>query len=142
MMTDLLLEVLSHYGLTEVSGPQSNPDIIDMGKELGIDIVDDSTFSWCSISLCYYAKKLGYEQPNSAAARSWLKMPIVVLKPSLGDVVVLWRESKLGWKGHVGLFINWDKDFVWLLGGNQGNSISIAKFTRERILGIRQMKKL
>lgn len=141
-MTDLLLEMLSHYGLTEVSGPHSHPDIIAMGDELGIKIEDDSTFSWCSVSLCYYAKKLGYEQPNSAAARSWLKMPIVVLKPSLGDVVVLWRESKLGWKGHVGLFINWDKDFVWLLGGNQGNSISIAKFTRERILGIRQMKKL
>jgi uncharacterized protein (TIGR02594 family) len=141
-MTDLLLEMLSRYGLTEVSGPDSNPEIIEMGRELGINIEDDSTFSWCSIALCYYAKKLGYEQPNSGAARSWLKMPITIFKPSLGDVVVLWRESKVSWKGHVGLFINWDKNFVWLLGGNQNNSISIAKFTRERILGIRQMHKL
>jgi uncharacterized protein (TIGR02594 family) len=141
-MTDLLLEMLSRYGLTEVNGPQSHPDIIKMGQELGIEIEDDSTFSWCSILLCYYAKKLSYEQPNSPAARSWLKMPLVVLKPTLGDVVVLWRESPSSWKGHVGLFINWDKDFVWLLGGNQNNQINISKFTRSRILGIRQMHKI
>jgi len=139
-MKDLLLELLSNYGLQEVSGPESNPDIIAMGEDLGIKIDDDSTLSWCSIALCYYAKKLGYEQPNSPAARSWLKMPIRVLKPSMGDIVVLWRESPQSWKGHVALFIRYDGDFVWLLGANQSNAITIAKFPKGRILGIRKLR--
>ena len=99
MMTDLLLEVLSHYGLTEVSGSQSNPDIIDMGKELGIDIIDDSTFSWCSISYATTPRNLVTTSLTLLLHGLGLKMPIVVLKPSMGDVVVLWRESKFRMEG-------------------------------------------
>lgn len=141
-MEDLLLELLRHYGMQEVAGPKSNPDILAMAEELGIPMDDDSLTSWCSISLCYFAKKLGYEQPNSAAARSWLTMPIKVMKPALGDVVVLWRESPASWKGHVALFVNWDNNFVYLLGGNQSDSISIAKFPKDRIIGVRRMHKI
>lgn len=141
-MIDLLLEFLSHYGTKEFEGPTSNPDIKAMADELGFNMEDDSTLSWCSLALNYYAKKCGYEYTNSLAARSWLKSSILVLKPSLGDVIVLWRESPSSWKGHVGLFISWDDKKIWLLGGNTNNMISIASFSRERVLGIRQLKKI
>jgi uncharacterized protein (TIGR02594 family) len=140
-MTDLLLEMLSHYGMKEVDGPQSNPEIIAMGEDLGFDIMDDSTTAWCSLALNYYAKKCGYEYTGDLAARSWLKVPIVVLKPTMGDVVVLWRESPSSWKGHVGLFVAWDDKYVWVLGGNTHNMIYISPYPRERLLGFRQLKK-
>jgi len=141
MMTDLLSEFLSHYGLKELEGADSNPEILQMATDLGFDMEDDSTTAWCSLAMNYYAKKCGYEITGSLAARSWLQMPIVVLKPTLGDVVILWRGSPDSWQGHVALFINWDSKYVWLLGGNQGNSISIAAYPRDRVLGIRQLKK-
>lgn len=140
-MTDILLEMLKDYGMSEVSGTASNPDIIAMGKDLGFDIADDSETAWCSLAMNYYAKKCGYEYTGKLDARSWLKMPIVVLKPSLGDVVVLWRESPDSWKGHVGLFIRWDAKNIWMLGGNQGNSLNISTYPRERVIGFRSLKK-
>jgi len=143
-MNDLLLDVLSNYGLHEVAGSKSNPFIIKMGKELGVDIEDDSTFAWCSLALSYFAKRNNYEYNKQFNARGWLKIdkPIIVLKPSVGDIVVLWRVSPDSWEGHVGIFINWDETNVWVLGGNQGNMISIAPYKRERILGFRQLHKL
>jgi len=142
-MTDLLLEVLSHYGLNEVPGPQSNPKILEFFQELGYDWVnDDSTTSWCSAMLSYYAKKCGYEYYSGLDARGWLKMPIMVLKPMPGDVVVLWRNNPLSWEGHCGLFINWTDTKVYLLGGNQGNQINISVYPRDRIIGIRSLKKI
>jgi len=142
-MTDLLIELLSHYGLSEIAGAQSNPEIIAMGKDLGFDIVDDSETAWCSLALNYFAKKCGYEYSNSLAARSWLKMPnqIVVLKPEVGDVAVLWRGSPDDWRGHVGLFISQDVHNIYLLGGNQGNSLTISAYPRERVLGYRKLRK-
>lgn len=140
-MTDLLEMMLSHYGLREIDGPSSNPEIIEMGKDLGFDIHDDSTTAWCSLALNYFAKKCGYEYTGDLSARSWLKMPVMVLKPTMGDVVVFWRESPQSWKGHVGLFITWDDKYIWTLGGNQNNMLSIAPYARERLLGFRALKK-
>ncbi len=141
-MQDLLMEMLSNYGLKEIEGKGSNEKIIEMGRDLGITIEDDSTFSWCSVALCYYAKKCGYEQPNSASARAWLKMPILVLKPQIGDIVVFWRESPSSWKGHVGIFISKDLNSIYTLGGNQNNSILISAYSQDTLLGYRQLKKL
>jgi uncharacterized protein (TIGR02594 family) len=140
-MTDLLIEALSHYGLKEVDGVASNPEIIAMGKDLGFDVADDSTTAWCSLLVNYFAKKCGYEYSGKLDARSWLKMPVVALKPSIGDVVVLWRESPSSWKGHVGVFINWDEKNIWILGGNQSNQLNISAYPREQLLGFRKLKK-
>jgi uncharacterized protein (TIGR02594 family) len=142
-MNDLLLLMLSHYGLKEVDGAESNKEILQFFGELGYDWVsDDSKTAWCSAALSYYAKQCGYEYHKKLNAKGWLDMPIKILKPTVGDIVVLWRNDPNGWEGHVGLFINWDEKYVWVLGGNQANSLSIMAYPRERILGFRQLIKL
>lgn len=142
-MTDLLLEFLSNYGLSEVAGANSNPEILKMAEELGFYMEDDSTLAWCSLAMNYYAKKCGYEYSGSLSARSWLNLPnkIVVLQPSMGDIVVFWREAPSSWKGHVALFIRKDTKYVWALGGNQNNQISIAPYPIDRVLGYRKLRK-
>jgi len=140
-MTEILLDMLSNYGMKEVAGPDSNPEILKFFDDLGYDYVnDDSTTAWCSASLSYYAKKHGYEYHKGLDARGWLKMPVKVLKPKLGDVVVFWRESPSSWKGHVGLFIAQDLNIIYVLGGNQNNSLSIAAYPRDQVLGYRELK--
>ena len=141
-MSDIFLDMISRYGLKEVDGANSNPEILAMFKELGYHVTDDSTTAWCSAALSYYAKKNGYEYHKELNARGWLKMPVVILKPRVGDIVVLWRDSPQSWKGHVGLFVSWNEKYVFVLGGNQGNTLSIAAYPRERILGFRELKKI
>jgi uncharacterized protein (TIGR02594 family) len=142
-MTDLLLAMLADYGLKEVSGPKSNPELVAMAKDLGFDMEDDSTLAWCSLAMNYYAKKCGYEYTGKLDARSWLALPkpIVILKPTLGDIVVFWRESASSWKGHVALFVAQDLNLIYCLGGNQGNSLSISAYPRDQVLGYRQIRR-
>jgi len=141
-MTDILLAMLAEYGMKEVDGIGSNPEIIAMGKELGFDMADDSTTAWCSLAVNYFAKKCGYEYSGKLDARSWLKMPIIVLKPTIGDIVIFWREDPKSWKGHVGIFIAQDLNIIYCLGGNQGNQISISAYPRDQVLGFRKLKKI
>ena len=143
-MKEILLEMLSHYGLKEVSGSEHNPEIVAMFAEIGFDYIKDDETAWCSAALNYFCKRLGYERSGALDARSWLKMPVKVLKPSLGDIVILWRESTDSWKGHVGLYISEDAERkrIYILGGNQGNMISISGYPREQLLGYRQVKKI
>jgi len=141
-MTDLFLDMISQYGLKEVDGVQSNPQILSFFKELGYDVKDDSTTAWCSAALSYFAKKNGYEYNKQLNARGWLKMSTIVLKPTVGDVVVFWRNDPKSWEGHVGLFVSMDEKNVYTLGGNQGNAITIAPYPRERVLVFRELKKI
>ena len=57
------------------------------------------------------------------------------------DVVVLWRGARDSPSGHVGLFAGMDHDSgtVRLLGGNQGDAVSIATFPADRVLGVRRL---
>jgi len=141
-MNDVLLAMLSNYGLKEVIGPDSNPEILEMFKAIGYGWVNDDETAWCSASLNYFCLKTGYERSNKLDARSWLKLPLHILKPSLGDIVVLWRENPNSWKGHVGLFISQNANYTYILGGNQENMIGINPFLNTRILGYRRSKKI
>lgn len=142
-MSDLLIEMLKHYGTKEVVGVNKhNPSIVAMFKETGFDWIDNDETSWCSAALNYFCKRLGYERSGKLDARSWLKLPTITLQPEIGDIVVFWREDINSWKGHVGLFISWDNDVIYTLGGNQSNMLSIAPYPRERLLGFRRARKL
>jgi uncharacterized protein (TIGR02594 family) len=138
-MEELLLEVLRFYGLKEVFGPQHNPVIVKMFHDIGYNWVNDYETAWCSASLNYFCKKLGYKRSGELDARSWLKVGLPVSEPLLGDVVVFWRGSIDSWQGHVGIYINTQGNQVYCLGGNQENMIGINPFPKSRVLGYRRL---
>lgn len=140
-MEELLIEVLQHYGLKEVYGPNSDPFILKMFHDLGYTWVkDDSTTAWCSAALNYFCKKLGYERSKQLTAKSWLNVGMVVAEPKLGDVVVFSRGDPSSWQGHVGLFISKQGNVVYALGGNQNNGLNITGFEASRVLGYRRLR--
>ena len=142
-MNELLIELLKFYGLKEVFGPESNPEILKMFKEIGYSWVkDDSTTAWCSAALNYFCKKLGYERSGKLDARSWLKTGYEVKEPNIGDIVVFWRNKINSWEGHVGLYINEEKEGIYTLGGNQENMIKISPYPKSRVLGYRRLRKI
>lgn len=129
-------------GLREVGGDDDNPFIV---WSLGLCGFDPHTthdeVPWCSAwlnSLCWL---LRLPRSKSAAARSWLTVgrPVKLedAKPAY-DIVVFSRGSSPK-TGHVGVFAGLDGDSVYVLGGNQGNMVSVMPFPRERVLGVRRL---
>ncbi len=126
---------LSQYGVKEVKGTVDNPAIVKYFDDLGYDgkKLKDET-SWCSAFANWCAKKAGLPFTGKLNARSWLRIGKKTDTPEMGDIVVLWRESKSSWKGHVGFFIREDFDFIYMLGGNQKNQVCISAYPKERLL--------
>lgn len=141
-MTDVLLEMLKVYGLKEVPGEQDNPEIVSMFHTIGYNWVQDDETSWCSASLNYFCFRLGYERSGKLDARSWLTVGEEVTTPQIGDVVVFWRINPQAWQGHVGLYINEDKNYIYVLGGNQKDMMCIIPYPKIQLLGYRRLKKV
>ena len=79
----------------------------------------------------------GIPSTRSAAARSYLDWGVELDIPRKGCVVVLWRGSKDGASGHVGFFLYQTKDKITLLGGNQGDKVSVQSYDIDRVLSYR-----
>ena len=141
-------------GMKEIPGTEHNPQILAM-LHLDASWPEGDETPWCSAFLNYCAWLLDLPRSKSLRARSWLQRGIAVDVPKRGfDVVILSRGTSwhtqpgpevIDAPGHVGLFSSFGygrnglDEQVWLLGGNQGDSVSIASFDRRRILGIRRL---
>ncbi len=142
-MNKLISVALSQYGVKEVKGAKDHPQILNYFTTMGFDKTkySDET-AWCSAFANWVAEQAGYEKSNQLNARSWLTVGTSTSEPKQGDVVVLWREDPSSWKGHVGFLIKESKRYVYLLGGNQGNSVSIKAYPKNRILDYRTLEKV
>lgn len=124
-------------GVHELDDPAEHPRIVEYLKTVGLG-PDDET-SWCSAFVCWAMTQAQVPTIGvTGAARSWLKWGRAVTTPQVGDVVVLWRGSRTSWQGHVGIYVGGSGGAVLLLGGNQGDAVTIAPFSVERVLGYRR----
>lgn len=137
-------------GVREVAGTASNPLVLAMLR-LDSEWPEGDEVSWCSAFLNFVAWMLRLPRSKSLAARSWLQVGAAVPLAAaiVGfDVVVLKRgpdpqpgPEVLAAPGHVGLYAGLSEDMkrVHLLGGNQGDSVSVASFDVARVLGVRRL---
>ena len=132
-------KAISQYGIKEIVGKQHNPAVLKYFNEIGCDWVKDDETAWCSAFVNWVCKSSGKAYSGKLNARSWLNIGIKTNKPQLGDVVVLWRESKDSWKGHVGFFIRQTKNWIYVLGGNQNNQVNIKAYLKSRVLEYRKV---
>jgi uncharacterized protein (TIGR02594 family) len=121
-------------GKKEVPGPMSNPDILRYYADAGVP-QDSDEVPWCSAFCGAMLKEAGYQPSGSLMARSYLSWGQKLDKPRKGCVVVLKRGAAPS--GHVAFAETWTGATIRLLGGNQGNSVSIASFSRAAVLGYR-----
>ncbi len=141
MISKFLEVAFSQYGITEVAGNKDNPEVLKYFDEIGFNgsALKDET-SWCSAFVNFCAKKAGLPFSGELTARSWLGVGQKVDIPTLGDIVVFWRENPGSWKGHVGIFIREEKGVIYTLGGNQRNQVNITAYSKDRILGFRRLQ--
>jgi uncharacterized protein (TIGR02594 family) len=123
-------------GLKEAAGPANNAAILGWAEELDLAYHADAT-AWCGLFAAHCIAAALPEEPlptNPLGARSWLKFGIRC-DPTLGAVLVFRRGDKAGWQGHVGFYAGEDASAFHVLGGNQADSVSVARIARGRLLG-------
>jgi uncharacterized protein (TIGR02594 family) len=130
-------------GIEEVPGKLSNPQILAM-LQLDQSWPQDDEVDWCSAAMQYWTWLIRLPRSKSLMARSWLGVgevvPIIEARRGF-DVVVLWRGTRSGPFGHVGLYSGRSDDgSIALLGGNQGGMVNVSVFPMERVLGIRRLR--
>ncbi len=117
----------------------SNPKVVAYYKDAGHpEIVDDAT-AWCAAFVGAMLRRSGQAGTGSLAARSYLQWGKAVdlddAKP--GDIVVFKRGNS-SWQGHVAFYVSHDAGTIAVLGGNQRDAVTVAKYGRVSLLGIRR----
>jgi uncharacterized protein (TIGR02594 family) len=135
-------------GVKETTGVASTPIVLAMLRlDASWPVGDD--VAWCSAFTNYIAWLLRLPRSKSLAARSWLavgrSVPLDQAKAGF-DVVVLKRgigaqpgPEVLDAQGHVGFFAGLEGDEVLVLGGNQSDAVTVARFPAARVLGVRRL---
>jgi uncharacterized protein (TIGR02594 family) len=127
-------EARRHVGLKEVPGKGDNPAIQKWLKSLSAWWSDDAT-PWCGTFCAHCIKTAGLPLPKHwYRAKDWLNWGVPLAGPTLGCIVVFERQGG----GHVGFVAGKDKaGNLMVLGGNQGDAVTIAAFDPKRVAGYR-----
>lgn len=135
-MTELpwIAEARRHIGLREIPGPKTNGVIAGWLVKLKAWWSDDAT-PWCGTFAAACVTAAGIQPPKDwFRAKSWLSLPVVILRPAYGCIVVFSREGG----GHVGFVVGRDQHGnLMVLGGNQGDAVNIRPFPTHRVIGYR-----
>jgi uncharacterized protein (TIGR02594 family) len=129
-------------GLREIKGSAHEPKILALWEDAGLSYIKDDETAWCAAFVggtLARAGVIGTRKPN---ARSYMVWGSDVFEGGpngipLGAIVVLSRPPS-EWQGHVAYAVGHTRDGnIALLGGNQGDAVSIAKFQPGRVIAAR-----
>jgi uncharacterized protein (TIGR02594 family) len=132
-------EALRLKGTKEAAGAADNSTILRWARRLGLAYGHDS-IAWCGLFTAHCIGAALPDEPlptNPLGARNWQRFGVPT-EPTLGAVLVFWRTHKTkSFNGHVGFYAGEDDAAFHVLGGNQSDSVSIARVARARLLGAR-----
>ncbi|MGL5096996.1 MAG: TIGR02594 family protein [Planctomycetia bacterium] len=125
----------AELGTKEFVGTKNNnPRIMEYLKTVG-PFKNDET-PWCSAFVNWVMKQVGQPGTDLGTARSWLKWGLPLAAPEYGCITVFKRGDST-WKGHVAFYVGQEGSYLKVLGGNQGDAVSVAKYAKSRLLGYR-----
>ena len=132
----ILVAAVKMLGTKEVVGKVHNPVILGWAKELGLSkVYTNDEIPWCGLAVAYAAHKAGLEVVDKPLwALSWAKWGTEAKEPMLGDILTFKRDGG----GHVGIYVGEDKDCYHVLGGNQGNAMSVTRIVKTRLYQARR----
>jgi uncharacterized protein (TIGR02594 family) len=143
-------EVAKRYlGIKEREGNDDHPDIRAWLSRAGLDGFHDET-PWCGAFVLNIAFVLGLESPSiPARARSWLTVgePIELEDLRRGMDIVIFKRGQwapgpevLEAPGHVALFSANRQHDVEVVGGNQSDGVTFARYPLHRVIGRRRLR--
>lgn len=131
-----ILEARALVGETEVAGTKDNPTIMKLYADAGHPGIEHDETPWCAALVGACLKRANMKNSGSLMARSYEKFGKVLgLKnPEKYCIGVMTRGKPSSWQGHVGFVMDFDKTSVTMLGGNQGNKVSLQKYPRNKFI--------
>ena len=132
----VLVQAIKLFGTKEIVGPQHNPVIIDWADQLGLKkVYSNDEIPWCGLFVAICCKLAGKEVVNSPLwAKSWSNWGTKEETAMRGDILVFSRNSG----GHVGFYMGEDTKAYHVLGGNQGDQVSVVRIDKKRCIAIRR----
>lgn len=128
----------AQVGTRETPGPANNPKIMTWAQKLGARILgityaDDSATPWCGLFAAAVVAQLGIKPPPIAIrAKQWALWGEATT-PCVGAVLVFIRDGG----GHVGFYEGEDDGAYHVLGGNQGDRVSVTRIAKSRLFAAR-----
>lgn len=125
-------------GTRELEGAADNPVILSWARELGVPWIaefykHDET-PWCGLFIAVIAHRCGFKLPASPlSAKSWATWGVEVQRAVTGCLLIFQRTGG----GHVGFCMGERADAYLVLGGNQGDAVSIAWIKKDRCIAKR-----
>jgi uncharacterized protein (TIGR02594 family) len=124
----------SLVGIKEVPGPQHNPEILQMWRDIKRGGIKSDEVPWCAAFVGACLERAGIQSTRFEGARSYAEWGQKLSAPSLGCVVVFSRDGG----GHVGFVVGQDKTGnLLVLGGNQSDAVNVRAFPRSRVTAYR-----
>jgi uncharacterized protein (TIGR02594 family) len=130
----------TYLGTKEIKGAADNPKIMEMYRTVGHTQVEHDEVAWCAAFVGFCLEKAGLASTRKLNARSYLTWGEKVAGPEQareGDVVIFTRGANTA-QGHVAFFVKAAGAQIEVLGGNQSDAVSVARYARSRLLGIRR----
>jgi uncharacterized protein (TIGR02594 family) len=129
----------SYIGTTEGPGPENNPTILEMYATIGQDWVEHDEVAWCAAFVGHCLERAGIRSTRKLTARSYLDWGVPVERADAlpGDIGVIPR-GRSSWQGHVFFIERIEGAWVFALGGNQSDAVSVQRYPVSKLLGIRR----
>lgn len=123
-------------GLKEIVGSENEAKVVAFFKDAGNPGVKDDETAWCAAFVGAMLVRSGIKGTGKLNARSYLDWGDKLTTPRVGAITVF-RRGNSSWQGHVAFFLRDLGATVEVLGGNQGNAVSIARYAKADVLGYR-----
>lgn len=123
-----------YIGTREIPGVKHEPRILSWWKAIKRGGIKTDEVPWCAAFVGAMFEAVGITSSRFESAKSYLQWGVRLDAPTFGCVVVFDRAGG----GHVGFVVGKDdRGRLMVLGGNQGNAVTIAPFDMSRVAGYR-----
>lgn len=127
--TPWMQTVKAEIGQKEIAGKKANPKILEYFKASKFWGTDDSggQNAWCGSFVAWVMKENGHSPVKSAyRAKEWLNFGKKLKTPIYGAIGIKSRKGG----GHVAFVVgkSQDGEFLFMLGGNQGDQVKVSKY--------------
>ena len=128
----------SFQGLRETPGPRHNKVILGWLEKLNAWWRDDET-PWCGVFVAHCMQDALLPFPKYyMRAKAWADYGSLLRRDRLAPGAILVFDRAGG--GHVGFYVGEDPGHYYVLGGNQGNTVSVMKLGKTRLIASRWPK--